>query len=588
MVDLVDWTYSYLDLVRLRRVLTVQAYRREHVSEPWSGCSPAGMMDRDSQNPIAEEVQKMNQVAFKIALAPDDVHDEEYHTMIEGMLSNKEFRKTLPAGLVEQYYDLTCGYSRPDQFGPATSSLSESDNLNLFNGNLITILMNETKKATNATAAILGNHSKTTTPSTFLTASTSQQSKEGSMSMARDILLGNRNIDTLFQPSTHSQKQSNQECCYLSGGFDRADLILAWIDASNYDGTSLGLNVVNPSTNDSQNLSNCEMRHLDVDPNHNLVKQRSAPRPSSLQQNGKIVHEEENGGKKDLTSKIVKVLPAHEQTLYCSWQGTSIAARFCFCLLVMTLVNSKSMEKIKGTPKLKVVVVVYCIRARDLRDKLFMEEMCHSFGIFVYYLRDPGQVLIDDQLAKQLGVTTRTDDQVSCPSVTPIKDSIGHHPPKQVGNGGKRLTKRWDCPETDYADHHKLDPDPDSLNTPPHNILNFKQSNPQPSFLKKIMDSGSFCLASPKEYGPPEDPILLAAEISYSREMTGQAPQNLQDGTHKPHQRIGVCACRVFPRKAFRRYSGVFYYPVEELKRNKTYLYLNLTIEIDSRGQVGC
>ncbi|KAI8446396.1 hypothetical protein BY996DRAFT_6422570 [Phakopsora pachyrhizi] len=71
---------------------------------------------------IAEEVQKMNQVASKIALAvmskldgkPDDVHDEEYHMMIEGMLSNKEFRKTLPAGLVQQYYDLTCGYSRPD------------------------------------------------------------------------------------------------------------------------------------------------------------------------------------------------------------------------------------------------------------------------------------------------------------------------------------------------------------------------------------------------------------------------------------------------------------------------------------------
>ncbi|KAI8449621.1 hypothetical protein BY996DRAFT_6490719 [Phakopsora pachyrhizi] len=41
----------------------------------------------------------------------------------------------------------------------------------------------------------------------------------------------------------------------------------------------------------------------------------------------------------------------------------------------------------------------------------------------------------------------------------------------------KRLTKRWDCPETDYDDHHKLDPDPDSLNTPPHNILNFKSTS---------------------------------------------------------------------------------------------------------------
>ncbi|KAI8459182.1 hypothetical protein BY996DRAFT_8547419 [Phakopsora pachyrhizi] len=71
---------------------------------------------------IADEVQKMNQVAFKISLVvmskmdgkPDDVHDEEYHTMIKGMLSDKEFRKTLPAGLVEQYYNLTCGYSRTD------------------------------------------------------------------------------------------------------------------------------------------------------------------------------------------------------------------------------------------------------------------------------------------------------------------------------------------------------------------------------------------------------------------------------------------------------------------------------------------
>ncbi|CAH7676048.1 hypothetical protein PPACK8108_LOCUS11151 [Phakopsora pachyrhizi] len=30
---------------------------------------------------------------------PDDVHDKEYHTMIKGLLSDKEFRKTLPAGL---------------------------------------------------------------------------------------------------------------------------------------------------------------------------------------------------------------------------------------------------------------------------------------------------------------------------------------------------------------------------------------------------------------------------------------------------------------------------------------------------------
>ncbi|CAH7686953.1 hypothetical protein PPACK8108_LOCUS21668 [Phakopsora pachyrhizi] len=35
-------------------------------------------------------------------------------------------------------------------------------------------------------------------------------------------------------------------------------------------------------------------------------------------------------------------------------------------------------------------------------------------------------------------------------------------------------------------------------------------------------------------------------------------------------------------------YSGVVYYPVEEFKRYKTHLYLNLTFEIGSRGQVGC
>ncbi|CAH7685128.1 hypothetical protein PPACK8108_LOCUS19603 [Phakopsora pachyrhizi] len=347
---------------------------------------------------------------------PDDVHDEEYHTMIEGMLSNKEFRKTLPAGLVEQYYDLTCGYSRPDQFGPATSSFSESDNLNLFNGNLITILINATKKATNATAAILGNHNKTTNPGTFLSAST--------VAMA-------------------------------------------------------------PHPNSSPGLP--------IDPNRDLVKRRSAPRPSSLQQNGEIVHEEENGGKKDLTSKIVKVLPVHE--VMCPFTGLAgdIDSSKILFLSISRGPRGISMEKIKCTPKLKAVVVVYCIRARGLMDKLFMEEMVmervraggckarlrlHIWTIHCLSEGRGSQVLIDDQLAKQLGVTTGTDDQISRPSVTPIKDSIGHHPPnKQVGNGGKRLTKQWDCPETDYADHHKLDPDPDSLNTPPHNILNFKSTS---------------------------------------------------------------------------------------------------------------
>ncbi|CAH7672691.1 hypothetical protein PPACK8108_LOCUS7512 [Phakopsora pachyrhizi] len=197
---------------------------------------------------IAEEVQKKNQVASKIALAvmskldgkPDDVHDEEYHTMIEGMLSNKEFRKTLPAGLVEQYYDLTCGYSKPDQFGPAPSSFSESDNLNLFNGNLITILINATKKATNATAAILGNHNKTTNPGTFLSAST--------VAMA-------------------------------------------------------------PHPNSSPGL-----------PSHSdLRRQNGEIVFSDLRTVLNKVHEEENGGKKDLTSKIVKVLPVHE--VMCPFTG---------------------------------------------------------------------------------------------------------------------------------------------------------------------------------------------------------------------------------------------------------------------------
>ncbi|KAI8460945.1 hypothetical protein BY996DRAFT_6521009 [Phakopsora pachyrhizi] len=233
---------------------------------------------------IADEVQKMNQVASKIALVviskmdgkPEDVHDEEYHTMIEGMLSDKEFRKTLPAGLVEQYYNLTCGYT-----------------------------------------AILGNHKKTTNPSTFLNSlnssndstsqflsrpSESQQSKESSMSMARDILLGNRNIDTfvvIFQEALTGQTGSLPGSDLVPLQTNDLTLVsyntLRWtIDACNYDGTSLGLNIVNPSTNHSQKLS----------------------------------------------------------------------------------------------------------------------------GL----------------LSPQLGVTTRTDDQISRPSVTPIKDSIGHHPPKEFSS----------------------------------------------------------------------------------------------------------------------------------------------------------
>ncbi|KAI8461420.1 hypothetical protein BY996DRAFT_6408662 [Phakopsora pachyrhizi] len=124
--------------------------------------------------------------------------------------------------------------------------------------------------------------------------------------------------------------------------------------------------------------------------------------------------------------------------------------------------------------------------SQKLRSSLPSQLTGSNHGQWSTLSRDPGQVLIDDQLAKQLGVTTRTDDQISRPSVTPIKDSIGYHPPKkfssyvtwcdnsrrtvvevylqspwpwslsqevrQVGNGGKRLTKRWDCPETDYAD----------------------------------------------------------------------------------------------------------------------------------------
>ncbi|CAH7672051.1 hypothetical protein PPACK8108_LOCUS6832 [Phakopsora pachyrhizi] len=212
---------------------------------------------------IAEEVQKKNQVASKIALAvmskldgkPDDVHDEEYHTMIEGMLSNKEFRKTLPAGLVEQYYDLTCGYSRPDQFGPATSSFSESDNLNLFNGNLITILINATKKATNATAAILGNHNKTTNPGTFLSAST--------VAMAP-------------HPDSSPGLPSHSNLRMVQWGMCPYELI-----------------------------QTVTLRNRGGEQNGEIVF-------SDLRAVLNKVHEEENGGKKDLNSKIVKVLPVHE------------------------------------------------------------------------------------------------------------------------------------------------------------------------------------------------------------------------------------------------------------------------------------
>ncbi|KAI8449066.1 hypothetical protein BY996DRAFT_6602092 [Phakopsora pachyrhizi] len=195
---------------------------------------------------ITDEVQKMNQVASKIGLVvmskmdgkPDDVHDEEYHTMIKGMLSDKEFRKTLPEGLYGQQY-----LARKSQHRYIVS--------------------------------------------TFYPFPKAKQPRTGSLP-GSDLVPLQTNDLTLVSYNT-----------------------LRWtIDACNYDGTSLGLNIVNPSTNHSQKLR----------------------------------------------------------------------------------------------------------------------------------LKQWAVVLIDDQLAKQLGVTTRTDDRISRPSVTPIKDSIGHHPPKEFSTYVKSLT----------------------------------------------------------------------------------------------------------------------------------------------------
>ncbi|KAI8445418.1 hypothetical protein BY996DRAFT_6424121 [Phakopsora pachyrhizi] len=72
--------------------------------------------------------------------------------------------------------------------------------------------------------------------------------------------------------------------------------------------------------------------------------------------------------------------------------------------------------------------------SQKLRSSLPSQVTGSSHGQWSTLSRDPGQVLIDDQLANQLGVTTRTDDQISRPSVTPIKDSIGHHPPKEFSS----------------------------------------------------------------------------------------------------------------------------------------------------------
>ncbi|KAI8457259.1 hypothetical protein BY996DRAFT_6411773 [Phakopsora pachyrhizi] len=285
---------------------------------------------------IAEEVQKKNQVASKIALAvmskldgkPDDVHDEEYHTMIEGMLSNKEFRKTLPAGLVEQYYDLTCGYSRPDQFGPAPSSFSESDNLNLFNGNLITILINATKKATNATAAILGNHNKTTNPGTFLSASTVAMAPHPNSSRGLPSHSNLRRAQWVVAlvgralMSSRESKGSHGQTLYGGDGYGESAYLLEKKFAQGY---ALGVRA-----------GGCKAR-----------------------------------------------LILHIWTIHCLSEGRGSA---------IALVSLSTLS-------------------------------C-----------DPGQVLIDDQLAKQLGVTTGTDDQISHPSVTPIKDSIGHHPPNKFSS----------------------------------------------------------------------------------------------------------------------------------------------------------
>ncbi|CAH7669402.1 hypothetical protein PPACK8108_LOCUS4020 [Phakopsora pachyrhizi] len=134
---------------------------------------------------------------------------------------------------------------------------------------------------------------------------------------------------------------------------------------------------------------------IQVDPNRNLVKRRSAPRPSSLQQNGEIVisdvNEEENGGKKDLTSKIMKVLTVHEDMCpFTGLAGDIDSSEISFSSI------SRGMEKIGGTPKLKAVVVVYCIRARDLTDKLFMEEMVMESLRGPY---PPEETLIPDYVA---------------------------------------------------------------------------------------------------------------------------------------------------------------------------------------------
>ncbi|CAH7668558.1 hypothetical protein PPACK8108_LOCUS10844 [Phakopsora pachyrhizi] len=72
--------------------------------------------------------------------------------------------------------------------------------------------------------------------------------------------------------------------------------------------------------------------------------------------------------------------------------------------------------------------------SQNLRSSLPSQLTGSNHGQWSTLSRDPGWVLIDDQLAKQLSITTITDDQISHPSVTPIMDSIGHHPPMEFSS----------------------------------------------------------------------------------------------------------------------------------------------------------
>ncbi|CAH7673594.1 hypothetical protein PPACK8108_LOCUS8467 [Phakopsora pachyrhizi] len=84
---------------------------------------------------------------------PDDVHDKEYHTMIKGLLSDKEFRKTLPAGLnedsqkylarkLQHRYIVSTFYPFPKAKQPRTGSLPGSDLVPLQTNDLTLVSYN--------------------------------------------------------------------------------------------------------------------------------------------------------------------------------------------------------------------------------------------------------------------------------------------------------------------------------------------------------------------------------------------------------------------------------------------------------------